>query len=58
MSLENGFLPVNMAEVEELGLKPTITDQKVISHNNIVLSLTDPSNIILDHKARDVAEYS
>jgi len=41
----------------KLELKPTITDQKVISHNNIVLSLTDPSNIILDHKARDVAEY-
>ena len=36
----------------KLELKPTITDQKVISHNNIVLSLTDPSNIILDHKAR------
>ena len=41
----------------KLELKPTITDQKVISHNNIVLSLTDPSNLILDHKARDVAEY-
>ena len=41
----------------KLELKPTITDQKVISHNNIGLSLTDPSNLILDHKARDVAEY-
>lgn len=35
----------------------TNDDRKVISHNNLELSLTDPSNIILDHKARDVAEY-
>lgn len=41
----------------KIELKPTITDQKVISHNNIELSLSDPSNLILDHKARDVAEY-
>ena len=41
----------------KLELKPTSVDQKVISHNNINLSLTDPTNIILDHKSRDVAEY-
>lgn len=38
-------------------LKPTIHDNKVPSHNNLYLSLFDPSNMILDHKARDVAEY-
>lgn len=37
--------------------KPTIYDTKVISHNNLLNSLYDPSNIILDHKARDIAEY-
>ena len=31
--------------------------RKVPSHNNLYLSLFDPSNMILDHKARDVAEY-
>ena len=36
---------------------PTIHDSKVISHNNIFNSIYDPSNIILDHKARDIAEY-
>ena len=41
----------------KLELKPTINDQKVVSHNNIEISLNEPSNLILDHKARDVAEY-
>lgn len=38
-------------------VKPNIYDVKVPSHNNLYMSLFDPSNIILDHKARDVAEY-
>lgn len=38
-------------------VKPTIYDNKVPSHNNLYSSLYDPSNMILDHKARDVAEY-
>ena len=38
-------------------IKPTIYDSKVPSHNNLYTSLFDPSNMILDHKARDVAEY-
>lgn len=41
----------------KLELKPTNSDQKVVAHNNLMESLTDPSNLILDHKARDVAEY-
>lgn len=41
----------------KLELQPTINDQKVVSHNNIEISLNEPSNLILDHKARDVAEY-
>lgn len=41
----------------KLETKPTIYDNKVPSHNNLSSSLYDPSNIILDHKARDVAEY-
>ena len=38
-------------------VSPTIYDMKVISHNSLNNSLYDPLNIILDHKARDVAEY-
>lgn len=38
-------------------VSPTIYDMKVISHNSLNNSFYDPSNIILDHKARDVAEY-
>ena len=38
-------------------VSPTNYDMKVISHNRLNNSLYDPSNIILDHKARDVAEY-
>lgn len=41
----------------KLEVKPTIYDGKVPSHNNLYTSLYDPSNMILDHKARDVAEY-
>lgn len=37
--------------------KPTIYDNKVPSHNNLYSSLFDPSNMILDHKSRDLAEY-
>ena len=37
--------------------KPTIYDDKVPSHNTIYNSLFDPTNIILDHKARDLGEY-
>ena len=35
----------------------TIYDNKVLSHNNLYHSLDDPLNIIIDHKARDLAEY-
>lgn len=38
-------------------INPTIYDTKVPSHNNLYNSLFDPSNIILDHKSRDLAEY-
>lgn len=38
-------------------VKPTIYDNKVPSHNNLHSSLFDPSNMILDHKSRDLAEY-
>lgn len=38
-------------------IKPTIYDNKVPSHNNLYNSLFDPSNMILDHKSRDLAEY-
>lgn len=38
-------------------VSPTTSDKKVISHNSLDSSLYDPANIILDHKARDVAEY-
>lgn len=41
----------------KLDIKPNFLDQKVLSHHSIYHSLTDPSNIILDHKARDIAEY-
>ena len=41
----------------KLEVKPTIHDIKVPSHNNLHSSLYDPSNMILDHKARDLAEY-
>ena len=41
----------------KLELKPINSDQKVVAHNNLIESLTEPSNLILDHKARDVAEY-
>lgn len=41
----------------KLETKPTIYDEKVPSHNTIYNSLFDPTNIILDHKARDLAEY-
>lgn len=37
--------------------KPTIYDNKVPSHNTIYNPLLDPTNIILDHKARDLGEY-
>ena len=38
-------------------VKPNYYDKKVLSHNNLYNSLFDPLNIILDHKARDLAEY-
>lgn len=41
----------------KIELNPTIYDKKVPTHNNLYNSLFDPSNMILDHKARDVAEY-
>lgn len=41
----------------KLEVRPTIYDSKVPSHNSLYDSLYDPSNMILDHKARDVAEY-
>ena len=47
-----GYLVNTKSEV-----KKTFSDNKVISHNNLYNSLFDPSNMILDHKARDVAEY-
>lgn len=36
---------------------PNFLDKKVLSHNSIYQQLFDPSNIIFDHKARDLAEY-
>ncbi len=36
--------------------KPTIAHQKIIN-NLSVYNLYDPNNIIIDHKARDLAEY-
>lgn len=41
----------------KLEVDPTLWDEKVLSHNNLNSSIYDPLNIILDHKARDVAEY-
>lgn len=41
----------------KLELSPTIYDNKVPSHNTIYNSLYDPTNIILDHKSRNLAEY-
>lgn len=41
----------------KLEVKPNMYDTKVLSHNSIYQSLFDPSNIILDHKARDLSEY-
>lgn len=41
----------------KLELSPTIYDNKVPAHNTIYNSLYDPTNIILDHKSRDLAEY-
>ena len=38
-------------------VKLNFYDKKVLSHNNLYNSLFDPLNIILDHKARDLAEY-
>lgn len=38
-------------------LNKEISDQKVLSHNTLLLPLEDPENIILDHKSRDVGEY-
>lgn len=34
-----------------------VYDTKVLSHNNLFVSTNDPLNIIIDHKARDLAEY-
>lgn len=41
----------------KLEVKSTFADEKGISHNSLSDSLYDPLNIILDHKARDLAEY-
>ncbi len=38
-------------------LKPTFEDRKVLSHNSLGKDFSNPTNIILDHPARDVAEY-
>lgn len=43
-------------------LKPTIYDKSVLSHIKIkpsstLLDFYDPTNLIIDHKSRDVAEY-
>lgn len=37
--------------------RKTPLDNKVISHINLEDSIYNPSNVILDHKARDIAEY-
>ena len=34
-----------------------VSDMMVLSHSTLEKGLNDPENIILDHKARDVAEY-
>lgn len=41
----------------KLEVSPDNSDNKVVSHNSLNLSLSEPTNIILDHRARDVAEY-
>lgn len=52
-----GELAITYLVNTKLEDKPTIYDNKVLSHNSMYSSLYDPSNIILDHKARDLAEY-
>lgn len=52
-----GEIAISYLVNTKLEVKPTIYDTKVPSHNTIYTSLYDPSNIILDHKARDIAEY-
>lgn len=41
----------------KLEVKKMIFDKKVVSHITLNDSLYSPLNIILDHKARDIAEY-
>lgn len=36
---------------------PDMDDIKVIAHNSLYYPLSDPLNIIFDHKSRDIAEY-
>lgn len=41
----------------KLEVSPGINDNKVVAHKYLSGSLTEPDNLILDHRARDVAEY-
>lgn len=52
-----GEIAISYLVNTKLEEKKTIYDNKVPSHNTIYNSLYDPSNIILDHKARDLSEY-
>ena len=52
-----GEIAISYLVNTKLEEKPTIYDNKVPAHNSILNSLYDPSNFILDHKARDLAEY-
>ena len=52
-----GEISISYLVNTKLETSPTIYDKKVLSHNSILTSLYDPSNLILDHKARDLAEY-
>lgn len=52
-----GEIAISYLVNTKLEEKPTTYDNKVPAHNSILNSLYDPSNFILDHKARDLAEY-
>jgi len=52
-----GEIAISYLVNTKLEERKTPYDNKVPSHNTIYNSLYDPSNIILDHKARDLSEY-
>lgn len=52
-----GEIAISYLSNTKLEVNKTMLDNKVLSHNTLSNSIWDPQNIILDHKARDVAEY-